>query len=59
MVEILRDEKIHSLETTIRFYAAQSRRWETRCRAIELELHACQERLAALGYSAYGALDGE
>jgi hypothetical protein len=54
--EALRDEKIHSLEITIRFYAAQARRWEARCHAVELELCAAQERLAGLGYTAYGGL---
>lgn len=57
MEPTLRDEKIHSLETTIRFYAAQSRRWETRCRAIELELEAARERLAVLGVRNYSCLD--
>lgn len=52
--EVLRDEKIHSLETTIRYYAALARRWETRCCAVELELAAAQERLAAAGFTAYG-----
>lgn len=53
----LRDEKIHSLETTIRYYAALARRWETRCAAVELELHSLQERLSAAGFTSYNALD--
>jgi hypothetical protein len=52
----IRDEKIAALETTIRFYAAQARRWEARCVAVELELCAAQERLAAAGFTAYGDL---
>jgi hypothetical protein len=53
----IRDEKIYSLETTIRYYAALARRWETRCVGLELELCAAQERLAALGYTQYGDLE--
>jgi hypothetical protein len=52
----LRDEKINNLEISIRYYAALARRWEARCVAVELELDAAQERLAALGYTTYGGL---
>jgi hypothetical protein len=57
VAEQLRDEKIHNLEITIRYYAALARRNERRAEAAELELASLQERMALMGFRQYSTLE--
>jgi hypothetical protein len=57
VAEQLRDERIHTLEISVRYYAALSRRLERRAEAAELELESLRERMAIVGHRQYSSLD--
>lgn len=57
MADPIRDEKVLTLESSLRYYVALCRRLERRAEAAELEVESLRQRMAVAGITLYNVLD--